>query len=114
MRIPDVAFISRAKLPDGKIPAVSVPEIAPDLAVEVLSRSNTADEMARNRREYFAAGVSSFWIVDPDERTVTVYESVDSSTTYSFRDTLPGGSVLPGFSLSLAKLFAELDREQAG
>ena len=45
--IPDVAFISWSRLPGGKFPEVPVPRVAPDLAIEVLSPSNTAKEMAR-------------------------------------------------------------------
>ena len=66
--------------------------------------------MARKRREYFAAGVRLVWLVDPDARTIAVYTAPGSSTLLRQADTLPGGAVLPGFSLSLKELFDELDR----
>jgi hypothetical protein len=82
--------------------------LVPDLAVEVLSPSNTEAEMARKRQEYFAAGVRLVWMVDPDARTVTVYTAPDQSTVLGEVDTLSGDPVLPGFTLPLRDLFAEL------
>jgi Uma2 family endonuclease len=110
VRIPDVAFISWARLPDGRVPEAPIPRLAPDLAVEVLSRSNTAAEMRRKREEYFEAGVALVWMVDPNKRFVTVFTAPEASTVYSSQATLDGGTLLPGFSLSLSDLFAELDR----
>ena len=57
VRIPDVAFISWERLPGQRVPTEPIPNLAPDLAVEVLSESNTEGEMARKRHEYFDAGV---------------------------------------------------------
>ena len=68
LRIPDVAFVSWDRFPDGEIPADPAPEIVPDLAVEVLSRSNSAGEMSRKVKEYFSAGVRLVWYVDPVAR----------------------------------------------
>lgn len=110
VRIPDVAFISWNRLPDGKVPSESIPDLAPDLAIEVLRRSNTAAEMRRKRDEYFRAGVALVWMVDPDRRTVSVFTSPTESQEHCAQDTLDGGQVLSGFSLSLPALFAELDR----
>lgn len=75
VRIPDVAFISWSRLPGGKVPDRPIPEMAPDLAVEVLSDSNTRKEMSNKLREYFTAGVKLVWYVDPKTRTVDVYRS---------------------------------------
>lgn len=113
VRSPDVAFVSWNRIPGRCIPTQSVPHLAPDLAVEVLSKSNTVKEMERKRGEYFQAGVTLVWIVDPDTRTVAVYTSPDIFTTLHELDTLDGGLVLPGFSLPLAELFAELDRTES-
>ena len=55
VRLPDVCFISWERLPGGEFPGEAVAPVVPDLAVEVLSKSNTREEMARKRREYFAA-----------------------------------------------------------
>jgi Uma2 family endonuclease len=110
VRIPDVAFISWDRLPGRRVPTEPIPGLAPDLAVEVLSESNTEAEMARKRREYFAAGVRLAWFVDPVTRTVEVYTAVDQSVILQAEHTLEGGAVLPGFVLPLQELFDELDR----
>jgi Uma2 family endonuclease len=60
--------------------------------------------------EYFSAGVRQVWLVNPSSRTATVFTSADDSVTLHEQDTLDGGTVLPGFTLSLVELFAELDR----
>jgi Uma2 family endonuclease len=110
VRIPDVAFIAWDSVPGRRVPDEPIPELAPDLAVEVLSRTNTAREMARKLNEYFDAGVKLVWIVDPDRRVVTAYTSPSESTRLTEAQTLDCGSLLPGFRLVLHDLFAELDR----
>jgi Uma2 family endonuclease len=114
IRIPDVAFVSWGRVPGGRMPTQPVPHLAPDLAVEVLSEGNTPAEMLRKRREYFEAGVRLVWVVAPDARTVAVYTAPEQpSAVLREHETLTGGDVLPGFTLGLRELFAELDR-QAG
>jgi Uma2 family endonuclease len=110
VRMPDVAFISWDRLPGRRVPREPMPDLAPDLAVEVLSESNTRREMARKRREYFEAGTRLVWEIDPERRTVAVYTSPDATTLLDASATLDGGAVLPGFSIRVADLFAELDR----
>lgn len=110
VRIPDVAFTSWDRLPGRREPTAPIPTLAPDLAVEVLSASNTPTEMARKRLDYFTAGVRLVWEIDPDARTVSVYTGVDTFSVLTVSDTLDGGAVLPGFTLPLRDLFAELDR----
>jgi Uma2 family endonuclease len=109
VRIPDVAFIRWEQFPNRQIPRTPVPSLAPDLAIEVLSPSNTEEEMERKRQDYFGAGCKLVWLVDPDARTVTVYAGPDQPTVLREDQTLDGGTVLPGFALPLRQLFAELD-----
>jgi Uma2 family endonuclease len=109
VRIPDVAFFLWERFPNRQVPSEPIPDLAPDLAVEVLSRSNTPAEMLRKRQDYFRAGCRLVWEVDPEERTVAVYTDPTTCTTLAQTRTLDGGDVLPGFSLPLARLFAELD-----
>ena len=109
VRIPDVAFVSWDHIPGRRVPSEPVPQLAPSIAVEVLSESNTRGEMERKRREYFKAGVEVVWIVDPESRTVDVYTSLQKLITLTEMDTLDGGAVLPGFTLPLRDLFSELD-----
>jgi Uma2 family endonuclease len=107
VRIPDVAFASWDRFPDRKRPKVAVPHLAPDLVVEVLSKGNTRAEMSRKLWEYFAAGVRLVWLVDPRKRTVRVHTSVEQSVVLKEGQSLDGGDVLPGFTLSLKELFEE-------
>jgi Uma2 family endonuclease len=110
VRLPDLAFVSWDRLPGRRLPDDPVPNVVPDLAVEVLSASNTLGEMARKRSDYFRAGVRAVWEIEPRTRTVRVYTSETAFTDLTANDTLSGAPVLPGFALSLAQLFAELDR----
>lgn len=111
VRIPDVAFTRWERFPGRKPPTTPVPQLAPNLAVEVLSRSNTPGEMTVKRQDYFTAGVEVVWEINPEKRTVAVYTSAAQFTVLTEADTLTGGSVLPGFTLSLRDLFGELDRQ---
>jgi Uma2 family endonuclease len=110
VRLPDVAFVSWQRLPGG-VPREAIPDLAPDLAVEVLSRTNTRAEMRRKRRDYFQGGVRQVWMVDPETRTVQIFASEDSFVELTAADTLDGGEVLPGFQLPVADLFATLDQQ---
>jgi Uma2 family endonuclease len=114
VRLPDGGFFSWDRFPNGRVPTAPIPPVAPDLAVEVLSESNTPGEMARKRQEYFAAGTRLVWEVDPEARTVVVYTTPEQFTTLNATETLQGGAVLPGFTLALGELFAELDRQGNG
>jgi Uma2 family endonuclease len=112
VRIPDVAFFSWDRLPGRKRPQEPIPTVAPDLAVEVLSISNTAAEMHLKREDYFSKGVRLVWEIDPRARVVYVYTSVETpDCVLSDADTLDGGDVLPDLHLSLRDFFAELDRQ---
>ena len=109
VRIPDVAFVSWDRLPNG-VPDEPIPELAPDLAIEVFSRSNTPAEMQRKRAEYFQAGVRLVWIVDPPTRTVRAYTSPEEYVELAGDDAIDGGEVLPGFEAAVSDFFADLDR----
>ena len=110
VRIPDVSFISWAQLPRHEYPSEPIPDLYPDLAVEVLSEGNTEGEMERKLKDYFLSGTRLVWFVDPEARTVQVYTSPDDWVTLTERDTLDGGDVLPGFALPLKELFARVPR----
>ena len=73
--------------------------------MEVLSETNTANEMLRKRQEYFECGVRLVWQVNPVEKSVEVFTSLEDSTVLGIRQTLDGGEVLPGFKLKINKLF---------
>jgi len=111
VRMPDVAYASWDRFPSGELDE-AVPEVAPDLVVEVLSLGNTPAEMTRKLREYFRAGVRLVWFVDPATKRVTVYTSPTRSKVVPSSGTLDGGKVLPGFTLPVASLFAKLKRKK--
>jgi Uma2 family endonuclease len=109
VRMPDVAFFCWDKLPGCLLPSKPIPDLFPDLAVEVLRRGNTPREMERKLREYFLAGVRLVWMIDPRKRTAEVYTAPDApAATLDETQALDGGNVLPGFTLPLAELFAHL------
>lgn len=107
-RAPDFAFYRFDQFEDGKPPTDQVPWMYPDLAVEILSPSNTRLEMARKRREYFAAGTRLVWEFDLSTRSVNVYREPNRGIRLEESDSLDGDDVLPGFILSLKKFFASL------
>jgi len=109
IRIPDVSFIRWERLPRDREP---VPAVSPDLAVEVLSESNTEQEMRNKLDEYFAGGTRLAWIIDPRTRTARIYHAPAEYASIDESGSLTGGDVLPGFELRLQDLFAELDRPE--
>lgn len=105
-RIPDVGFILKDRLSS---PPTSFIPIPPDLAVEVISPSESAGDIVRKVGEYFTAGVGLVWIIFSDVRKVYVYTAEDKVQILNESDTLDGGEVLPGFTLPLRDLFAILN-----
>ena len=105
VRIPDVSVVLWERLPGRKIPIEPIPSLAPDLAIEVLSRSNTPAEIDRKISEYFAAGSQCVWVVDPVARSVRVYQSPTDSLASTGEDVVTADVVLPGFQISVADIF---------
>lgn len=114
VRIPDVSFVRWEQLPRRETPSDPIPGLVPDLAIEVLSESNTRGEMKRKLKDYFLAGVNLVWFVDPDSRTVEVYTAPDQCKIFTESQTLDGGEVLPGLALPLRQIFARLSRRANG
>ena len=112
VRMPDVAFATWDQFPGRELPDEGAPQIVPDLAVEVLSKSNTRAEMARKLREYFHVGARLVWFVDPRTKSVSVFISPTKFKVLSAAETLDGGKVLPGFTLPVASLFKNLGRKR--
>lgn len=110
VRIPDASFISWDRLPQRRIPSQAIADVVPDLAVEVISSSNTREEMDRKLREYFQSGVRLVWYVYPDSREVHVYNQPSASEVVVESKSLDGGAVLPAFRLPLKSLFGNPSR----
>jgi Uma2 family endonuclease len=111
VRMPDIAFISWNQVPNRKVPKKAIPDLYPDLAVEVLSRKNTKAEIDRKLHEYFRSGTRLAWVVDPRKRCVSVYTAPDQFRLLQEDQSLDGGDVLPGLSLPLREVFAQLAEE---
>ena len=106
VRIPDVSYVSWNKLPGRRVPLAPIPQLVPDLAIEVISKHNTEREMSRKLGEYFDAGMRAVWYVYPSTRTIRVFHSLAQHEDVTEFEMLQGGEVLPGFQLRLAELFA--------
>lgn len=112
VRLPDVSFVRWDSLDDPddiEDPDGAFLDVPPDIAIEVLSPSNTRREMAIKLDEYAAAGVPLVWYVDPDAKEVTVYPKGKErgKKVLGLDAVLDGGSVLPGFTLPVATIFAK-------
>ena len=105
-RRPDLAFVSRLRWPFGKrVPDAEAWDMVPDLPVEVVSDSNSANEIIVKVRDYFRTGSRLVWVVYPVVRQVYVYSSATTVRILAEPDELDGGEVLPGFRLPLKRLF---------
>jgi Uma2 family endonuclease len=104
-RIPDVSFIAAANVPDGDPPEGFWPS-APDLAVEVVSPHEWADDVQVKVDEYLAAGTQTVWVLWPREQMVTVHGHGEPVSRLKASETLGDGALLPGFSVQVADLFS--------
>jgi Uma2 family endonuclease len=104
VRVPDVAFVRADRIPPGGVKGFF--QGAPDLAVEVVSPTDRAGEVAAKVQIWLDAGSPMVWVVDPEKRTLAVHRSGNDVTVLSASDTLQGGDVLPEFSISVGLIFA--------
>ncbi len=102
-RMPDVSFVSNARLDQPDL-AGMLYNGAPDLAVEILSDSNTPAQIAQKIEEYLNAGGRAVWVIDIDARTLTVHTSDTPPLILTDADAIDGGDYLPGFSCPVADL----------
>jgi len=106
VRAADVSFVRRERIEKEK-PVQGYWKGAPDLAVEVISPSDTVGRIEGKVAEWLQSGARVVWIVSPTMRTVTVYRSLTDIVTFTEKDTLDGGDVVPGFQIAIADIFAE-------
>lgn len=79
---------------------------APVLAVEILSPRDVLEEVNEKIDEYLAAGVRLVWVIDPHDRTVTIYRPRRPTETVNETQELSGDPELPGFRVAVARLFS--------
>jgi Uma2 family endonuclease len=101
VRSPDASFVSSSRLP--RVPE-GFAELAPDLAVEVLSPEDSPREVLDKVGEYLAAGVRLVWVLDPRASRAVSYRSLTDVHEIGPDGTLDGGEVLPGFRCPLSDL----------
>jgi Uma2 family endonuclease len=107
-RRPDVAFVSYERWPrQRRVPRAEAWEVIPNLAVEVVSRSDRGNDIVDKVSEYFGVGVECVWVVFPFHEQVYIYESPSRVRILTRADTLGGEPVLPRFQLPLTALFDE-------
>ena len=109
-RRPDFAFVAYDRWRERVLQESAAWELVPNLAVEVISPSNLAEDLIEKIDEYFHVGVQLVWVIYPRLHRVYVYESPTRIQVLQEADPIDGGSVLPGFQLALAELFAVLTR----
>lgn len=104
---PDVAFISYERQPE--LVGQGYNPNPPELAVEVISDSSSAEEQRRLRFKlisYLTAGVI-VWVVNTDERRVEIHQAGQASQELDERDILTAESILPGFELAVKDIFPQ-------
>ena len=113
LRFPDVHVTSWERMAGYDEDAPGWPAFSPDVAIEVVSASNTPAALERKTAEYFAGGSSAVWIVDPEPRTVRIRRPGVPDEVFGPEDTLTGEPEIPGFTCTVADIFAVLDRPGA-
>jgi Uma2 family endonuclease len=104
-RRPDVAFVSYARWPTAIVAREPAWNVVPDLAIEIVSPTNLAEEIDRKMTDYFQEGVRLVWLFYPDSGRVYVYQSPTHVSILERTDTLDGGEVLPDFRLHITELY---------
>ncbi|MGQ9541495.1 MAG: Uma2 family endonuclease [Armatimonadota bacterium] len=104
VRAPDVAFISRERMP------LPLPDrfatVVPDLVVEVLSPGDTFTLVTEKVNDWLRAGVKIVWVVDPSVKRVSIHKPNEPVRILSEDDTLSGEEVLHGFECKVSEIFA--------
>jgi Uma2 family endonuclease len=105
VRGPDVYYVRAERMPLGSVPE-GFWEIVPDLAVEVISPSESAEDVRAKVSDFLAAGTPMVWVVYPRLRQVVVHLPDGTAQTYNAHSTLTAPTILPKFSCTVGELFA--------
>lgn len=104
VRAPDVAFVAWDRIPTA---SAGFAELAPDLAVEVLSPSDRPGAVLAKVADWLTAGTALVWVIDPARRLARVYRADGSEAIVPESAALEGDATLPGFTMPLASLFVQ-------
>lgn len=100
VRVPDVSFVAIGRFRNEQLPE-GFPDLAPDLAVEVLSPDDRSRDVLDKVGEYLQAGVRLVWVIDPGQRSAAIYRSLTDVRRLGPDDFLEGEDVVPGFRCRL-------------
>jgi Uma2 family endonuclease len=103
VRSPDASFVRAGRFPNELVPD-DFADLAPDLAVEVVSPGDRPRHVLDKVGEYLEAGVRLVWVIDPRKAKAVVHRSLSDAKERGLQDTLDGDDVLPGFSCRLADI----------
>jgi len=101
VRAPDIAFVRRERIPTE---TSGFPQMAPDLAVEVLSPDDRPGETLAKVGDWLEAGTQLVWVIDPERRVARIYRQDGTESVLAETDALQGEDVLPGFSCTLGTI----------
>ena len=111
VRKPDLAFVRRGRLPGGQ-PQHGWTTVVPDLAVEVISPGDEAEDLEQKLREYREAGIPLIWVIYPISRSAHILGANRPRVELGPDGVLDGEDILPGFKLPLSELFAAAEPEE--
>ena len=110
VRVPDASFVHADRIPSEGVRS-GLFKFPPDLAIEVISPSETASSLEEKIRDYATSGTSLIWLVDPMRRTILTIPDDAPVSWLAEGDTLSGGTVVPGFSCPVAGVFEGIARD---
>jgi Uma2 family endonuclease len=99
---PDFSFIARERLPADRQRFLP---LAPDLAGEIVSPSNSPGEIERKIGIYLHAGTRMVWVIYPRQRQVVIHTPGEAPRVLTESDEIPGGDVLPDLAIPVASIF---------
>lgn len=108
LRSPDVLFISKKRLQGFKRPPKGFFKGSSDLAVEILSPSDTIENLHEKIVEYFENDTKLVWVINPEEQVILVYHSPRPDKLLRGSDILNGEDIFTGFTFPISELFVEL------
>ena len=111
-RRPDCAFVPFSRWPSPQILPGDSWRLAPSLAVEIVSPTNTADEVQGKIEDYLLHGVDLVWVVYPSQRKVYVYRDTSAAEILDETGVLDGGEAVPGLTVDVADLFGCLSQPE--
>lgn len=101
--VPDLTYVTR-----GRLRSERHLHAAPNLAIEILSPDQHMPHFLDKIQFFLLYGVRLVWVIDPATRTVTVQTPGDEARILGSGDALDGGDILPGFSVAVDDIFAQL------